>query len=221
MPLNRDISHLKRVSLDYIKEQNLHKGAHGVRPEVWQDYMQELHEKNQSGRVTKKRRSRKAYGGSKRYQPDYPSYTYNLDEGARKRDITFSWPIDRSNFWLSSFFGPRRHPNGSLGFHYGIDMAAVRGTPVYPAAPGVVVEARMAPGFGKTVVVAHTPKYRTRYAHLDSIAVRMGQKVGHENMLGKVGSTGYVRSKRGRDASHLHFEVYAYGKRLNPIHFFG
>jgi murein DD-endopeptidase MepM/ murein hydrolase activator NlpD len=137
------------------------------------------------------------------------------------RDITFDWPIKRSEFWLSSFFGPRRQPGGKIGFHYGIDMAAVRGTPVHPACAGVVVEARIAPGYGKTVVVSHNHKYKTRYAHLDKIAVRVGQKVTTASLLGKVGATGHVRSKHGRaGGSHLHFEVYAYGKRMNPMYFF-
>jgi murein DD-endopeptidase MepM/ murein hydrolase activator NlpD len=37
---------------------------------------------------------------------------------------------------------------------------------------------------------------------------------------GKVGSTGHVRKKIGRDASHLHFEIAAYGKKVNPLSFF-
>lgn len=90
----------------------------------------------------------------------------------------------------------------------------------YPAAEGIVVEARNATGYGKTVVVAHSRKYRTRYAHLDKILVKPGQKVTRSDTIGRVGSTGYVRSKKGRDASHLHFEVYAFGKKVNPMYFF-
>ncbi len=92
---------------------------------------------------------------------------------------------------------------------------------VYPAADGVVVEARNAQGYGKTVVIAHNRKYKTRYAHLHTINVRVGQNVTPDMMLGRVGSTGTVRSKRGRDAaSHLHFEVYVFGKKVNPMYFF-
>lgn len=140
----------------------------------------------------------------------------------RPTDIQFVWPIKRSEFWLSSFYGPRRRSNGSPGFHTGIDLAAVRGTPVHAAAPGIIVEAWNAPGYGKTVVVAHSRKYRTRYAHLDRILVKMGAKVDTSTVIGRVGSTGHVRSKWGRNGgSHLHFEVHAYGKKVNPINFFG
>jgi murein DD-endopeptidase MepM/ murein hydrolase activator NlpD len=221
VPINRDLSHLKQVSLNYIKEQKLHRLVHRMHPDVWQDYTQELHQKTQenSGRPARRQVGRKKrkritnHGYSSRY-------TLAYDDGVKQRDINFNWPINRSQFWLSSPFGPRRHPNGSIGFHSGIDMAAVRGTLVYPAAPGVVVEARSAPGYGKTVVIMHTNKYKTRYAHLDAICVRVGQEVGCQKLIGKVGSTGHVRSRRGRGGgSHLHFEVYAYGKRLNPMYF--
>ncbi len=136
-----------------------------------------------------------------------------------KRDIYFAWPIENSQFWLSSFFGPRKQPSGAWGFHYGIDMAALKGTPVKAAYAGMVVEATHGAGFGKTVVVMHNNKYKTRYAHLNTILVRIGQKVEQGEIIGKVGDTGIVRSKSGRDPSHLHFEVYKFGKRVNPMYY--
>jgi murein DD-endopeptidase MepM/ murein hydrolase activator NlpD len=133
--------------------------------------------------------------------------------------MVFSWPIDRSRFWLSSFFGPRRKKNGTMGFHYGIDMAALKGTSVMAAAPGTVVEARYDAGYGNTIVLAHNGKYKTRYAHLDSIFVKVGQRVQRGSLIGTVGNTGYVRSAFGKDPSHLHFELYMFGKKVNPMHF--
>lgn len=136
-----------------------------------------------------------------------------------KKDFIFSWPIDRSRFWLSSFFGPRRKKNGSPGFHYGIDMAALKGTSVMAAAPGVVIESRYNAGYGNTIVLAHNGKYKTRYAHLDSLFVKVGQPVQRGALIGTVGNTGYVRSAFGKDPSHLHFELHMFGKKVNPMHF--
>jgi murein DD-endopeptidase MepM/ murein hydrolase activator NlpD len=130
------------------------------------------------------------------------------------RDITFAWPIERSQFWLSSFFGPRRG-----GFHRGIDMAAIKGTKVKSAGAGTVIEAGYIRGYGKRVVVLHSPKYKTRYAHLDTIKVKVGQKVETGTLLGTVGSTGHTYSVHKSDASHLHFEVCIYGKQINPLYF--
>lgn len=134
-------------------------------------------------------------------------------------DISFAWPIDRSHFWLSSFYGSRRKPDRTWGFHYGIDMAAIKGTTVKAVAPGIVVEAGANKGYGNTIVLMHNNKYRTRYAHLHKIYVHHGQRIEQGQRIGAVGDTGLVR-KRGKYASHLHFEVYVFGKRVNPLYFF-
>lgn len=133
-------------------------------------------------------------------------------------ELALMWPIDKSQFWLSSLFGSRKNPDGSLGFHRGVDMASAKGTAVRAAATGKVVEARYVAGYGNTVVVKHTNKYKTRYAHLATITVSVGQYIKRGTLVGTVGDTGWVR-KAGSDASHLHFELHAYGKQVNPLPF--
>ncbi len=135
-----------------------------------------------------------------------------------KRDRLLAWPIDKKLFWLSSPFGPRKKSGGAWGFHTGIDMAALRGTPVKAAAAGTVIEAGRAGGYGNTVVIAHDAKYKTRYAHLQRMDVKVGQKVTTRTQIGLVGDTGFVR-KSGKDASHLHFEVCVHNKQVNPLYF--
>ncbi len=134
------------------------------------------------------------------------------------KDINFIWPVNRAHFWLSSFYGARRKPDRSWGFHHGIDMAACRGEPVMAAAAGVITEAWYHKGFGNTIVVMHNNKYSTRYAHLHKMYVRVGQHVQQGQRIGEVGATGNVRGRNS--GSHLHLEVMAYGKRVNPLYFF-
>jgi len=136
----------------------------------------------------------------------------------KKNEINISWPLERSSFWISSYFGPRKKPGGGTKFHYGIDMAALKGTPVYAAAGGDIIEADYARGYGNTIVVKHSATYQTRYAHLHKILVEVGKKVKKGDCIGQVGDTGSVR-KSGSDASHLHFEVYAAGKKVNPMRY--
>lgn len=131
-------------------------------------------------------------------------------------DAHFVWPIDRSLFWLSSLFGPRKLKNKNWKFHYGIDMAALKGTPVYAAAGGIVVDSHYSTGYGNSIVIVHNKKYKTRYAHLHTRKVKIGQKVRSGEVIGTVGDTGHVR-KSGKDASHLHFEVFVFGKQINPL----
>ncbi len=105
---------------------------------------------------------------------------------------------------------------GGTKYHYGIDMAANKGTPVRAAATGIVLESYWNNGYGNCIIVAHNRKYKTRYAHLNTRRVKIGQKVKRGEVIGTVGDTGLVR-KSGKDASHLHFEVYAFGRHINPL----
>lgn len=128
----------------------------------------------------------------------------------------FQWPIERENFWLSSHFGRRKGPRGVMQFHYGIDMASIKGTPVYAAGAGRVIRAGYESGYGNTILIKHSPLYQTRYAHLDTIAVKKGQIIKQGARIGTVGDTGFTR-KSGTNASHLHFEVCKQGRRVNPL----
>ncbi len=135
------------------------------------------------------------------------------------REALFAWPVAPENFWVSSLFGPRKL-GGRYGFHAGVDMAAPRGTPVHAAGAGIIVEACYSAGYGNYILIAHNRKFKTRYAHLDKILVRVGQNVCSGDCIGRVGATGFVRkSRRGGSASHLHFEVYMKGKPVNPFFF--
>ena len=57
--------------------------------------------------------------------------------------------------------------------------------------------------YGNLVVVNHPGGKQTRYAHLDTIQVVIGQQVNSGEVLGTVGTTG----RPDLDTPHLHFEV--------------
>jgi hypothetical protein len=118
--------------------------------------------------------------------------------------IALAWPVQAP---IGDGFGPR----GSR-FHAGLDLLAPRGVDVTAAAPGRVTWAgRLAGGWGKLVVVAHTHGVRTMYAHLSSIAVHVGQRVATGDRLGAVGATGDATGP------HLHFEVRLRGAAVDPV----
>lgn len=222
--INRELEYLKQSTLDYLKIQNLSYLENRISPDSWRDYTDQVIDLHKE-QTQKKRHHRSKRVSTKKKKKTYAKQVQSEIASKIKQhvhEMGMAWPVDRSQFWMSSPFGPRRNPNGARGFHTGIDMAAVKNTPVKAAASGVVVEARYASGYGNTVVIAHTGKYRTRYAHLNSFSVEVGQKVERGQQIGKVGATGCVRSKRrGGDASHLHFEVHAFGKHVNPMYFLG
>ncbi|MGE4553157.1 MAG: M23 family metallopeptidase, partial [Desulfovibrionaceae bacterium] len=63
------------------------------------------------------------------------------------------------------------------------------------------------------LVVTHSDKIKTRYAHLSGFAVKEGQRVLRGQVIGYVGNTG--RSK----APHLHYEVQVSGAPVNPFNY--
>lgn len=111
----------------------------------------------------------------------------------------------------TSNFGSRTDPFlGSVAFHAGIDFRSPSGTAVEATAPGRVVAAGPAGGYGNMVEVDHGGGLATRYAHLSRIDVEVGEDVRKGTVLGEVGSTG--RST----GPHLHYETRVNGVAVNP-----
>lgn len=119
------------------------------------------------------------------------------------------WP---AHGWLSSTVGTRRDPfTGDRDYHAGLDISADRGSPVYSTADGKVTQSSYEGSYGNLIVVDHGYGLETRYGHLASYRVKAGAYVKRGDILGTVGSTG--RST----GSHLHYEVRANGRLLNPL----
>lgn len=98
--------------------------------------------------------------------------------------------------------------------HKGVDIRAAKGAPVRASADGVVVEASSRvpgkEGYGTLVIVDHGHGMQSRYAHLDSYKVKIGQSVKKGELIGAVGETGKVTGP------HLHFEVLKNGQPVEP-----
>jgi murein DD-endopeptidase MepM/ murein hydrolase activator NlpD len=111
----------------------------------------------------------------------------------------------------TSGYGLRTDPvNGHAVNHLGFDVAAKAGTGVAAAARGTVVHAGPAGTYGNLVTLRHDNGFETRYAHLSSVDVKVGDLVEAGADLGKVGSTGYSTGP------HLHFEIRLDGKPIDP-----
>jgi murein DD-endopeptidase MepM/ murein hydrolase activator NlpD len=92
---------------------------------------------------------------------------------------------------MSSGFGMRMDPFlRSPAMHTGLDMRGDTGDPVRATANGTVTSAGPNGGYGKMVEIEHQNGLSTRYAHLSSIDVKVGQAVKIGQVLGRIGSTG-------------------------------
>lgn len=217
--INREPAYLKKSTVAYLKEQRMESLLNRMNLHELQNYTDQVLESDTKKKAPKKSKRARSQPTKRRRSSVEPSYRQPRWLVGRRASLTgleFAWPIEKNKFWMSSFFGPRKKPNGRWGFHYGIDMAAPRGTPVYASAGGVVEFAGRARGYGNTIVIVHDGQYKTRYAHLDSIYVRVHKKVNAGDKIGAVGDTGFT-IKSGKDASHLHFELYEKGAQINPL----
>jgi murein DD-endopeptidase MepM/ murein hydrolase activator NlpD len=93
----------------------------------------------------------------------------------------------------------------------GVNILAPRGTPIKAADNGVVVYAGSEiKGSGNLVLVRHSDRWMTAYAHMDKITVKRGATIARGSKIGTVGSTGSV------DKPQLHFEVRRGTTAINP-----
>ena len=119
------------------------------------------------------------------------------------------WP---ATGWLSSRMGPREDPvTGGSDYHGGLDIAGDKGQPVYATAAGTVTHLGYQGAYGNLIVIDHGFGLETRYGHLQGYTVKKGDRVKRGDVIGKVGATGRATGY------HLHYEVLANGKLLNPL----
>ena len=118
---------------------------------------------------------------------------------------------------ISSHFGLRDMNNDGIleSGHSGIDIPATDGTPLYAAGSGVVLEAGdTGNSYGIAVKILHENGLVTYYAHMSAVTVKVGQTVSQNQMIGNVGTTGYVTG------AHVHFEVrLPSGGQVNPVNY--
>jgi murein DD-endopeptidase MepM/ murein hydrolase activator NlpD len=114
----------------------------------------------------------------------------------------------------TSSYGVRLDPfTGRPALHTGLDFAGAYMTPIHATAPGVVSFVGQRTGYGNVVEIDHGGGFKTRYAHLQSFAVHVGERVAVGERIAAMGSTG--RST----GVHLHYEVWVNGRPENPLHF--
>ncbi len=114
---------------------------------------------------------------------------------------------------VSSGFGMRVHPIFRyIAMHWGIDIAAPYGSPIYTTADGIVEVAEPRGDYGNYLFVRHGSAYSTAYAHTSRFAagIHPGVRVTRGQIIGYSGYSGLSTGP------HLHYEVYLNGNRIRP-----
>ena len=114
---------------------------------------------------------------------------------------------------ISGVYGSQRILNGKPKWpHYGIDIAAKKGTMIKSSASGTVTMAEDDLYYtGGTIIMDHGHGISTIYSHLENVMVSVGDEINQGDIIGTVGSTG--RST----GPHLDFRVNWFQTRLDPM----
>jgi len=144
--------------------------------------------------------------------PREPS-PYFIKEPDRKviqtRSLKFlMWPVARHK--VSQKFRPEGSSRRKS--HDGIDISAPRGTRIYAPADGTVIYAgHRFHGYGRMIMIEHSPIFTTLYGHCQKLLVHSGEAVKRGNLIALVGRTGHAT------APHLHFEVRVKREPVDPL----
>lgn len=126
-------------------------------------------------------------------------------------------PIDNKHLTLlTASYGNLIHPfYKSSHLHRGVDYSVPIGTAVFATADGVVeVIENRGQSSGISMLVKHSPRYKTFYANLDKVLIAPGTNVVRGDVIGFSGNSGLSF------APHLHYEVRQNGVAVNPLPFF-
>jgi murein DD-endopeptidase MepM/ murein hydrolase activator NlpD len=126
----------------------------------------------------------------------------------------FMQPIEGR--FTSSFGSPRRYvAGGNVSYHYGADIAAPQGTPIYATNAGRVLVADFYPIKGGLVVIDHGASVYSIYMHQSKIVAKVGETVSRGQQIGEVGTTGLSTGP------HLHWEIRVNQVATNPLTWVG
>ncbi len=137
-----------------------------------------------------------------------PAASARTDATAR---LQLAWPASGT---VTARFGEWRGSHR----HRGIDIGMLRTLGVRAVGAGVVEQTGYVAGYagyGNIVLLDLPGPYTALYAHLSSVRVRPGQRVGKGQRLGLAGCTGSC------SGTHLHFEVTNRGAPVDPLRFLG
>lgn len=139
---------------------------------------------------------------------------YEQQKGSSTYTGSGIFVIPTQNYRISSGFVNRISPiTGKPEKHNGLDFAAPRGTPIFAAESGTVIDSRYSSSWGNVVQIDHGGGLVTLYAHCSARLVSTGQTVKRGETIALVGTTGWSTG------NHLHFTVYKNGVAVNPTNY--
>ncbi|ATW25972.1 M23 family metallopeptidase [Candidatus Formimonas warabiya] len=128
------------------------------------------------------------------------------------QDIVMRWPGQGQV--ITGFGFSHSETFNDIRFHSGIDIALPPGYEVRAALPGTVTSIASSPLWGYEIAIKHGEKLETRYKGIKPEKAEPGFTVAKGEIIGSVLVSPKYEAKM---APHLHFEVYEYGKAVDPM----
>ncbi|MCW8960866.1 MAG: M23 family metallopeptidase [Ignavibacteriaceae bacterium] len=128
---------------------------------------------------------------------EYINYLFHQDDNS----IFFILPV---NGYISRGFDPDRG-------HFGIDIVAKVGTPVFASAGGFVVFSGYTNDYGHVLILSHSDGYLSFYKHCSVLLKRDREFVKQGELIAQTGNSGLATT-----GPHLHFEIWHNGKAVDP-----
>jgi murein DD-endopeptidase MepM/ murein hydrolase activator NlpD len=128
---------------------------------------------------------------------EYVKYLFHQDDNT----IFFILPV---NGYISRGFDPDRG-------HFGIDIVAKVGTPVFASAGGFVVFSGYTDDYGHVLILSHSEGYLSFYKHCSVLLKKDREFVKQGELIAQTGNSGLATT-----GPHLHFEIWHDGKAVDP-----
>ena len=118
--------------------------------------------------------------------------------------VDFIWPYGGK---ITQKYGKNSKNIGNRG----INISGKVGDNIHATSDGIIDYVGKIRGFGEVVILSHDNDYNTIYAHLSESNMKEGNTVKKNDIIGKVGSTGFT------DKNALHFKIFYKGRPVDPI----
>ncbi len=206
---NRALTRLKVKTDEYlarkIEKERMLKKLKGDRSAYQQQLTQKAKERQQLlNLIATLERERKA---QERQPGTKPAVNFTF-QNFRKAKGKLPWPVKGK---IITRYGKQRDPVSRTYIkNTDIEIKVSPGTPVRCVFPGVVRVITYLPGYGNTVIVDHGKGYYSVYSHLAEIYVYKNSVVNKNQVIGKVGESGYLGPVT------LRFGIYGKDRTYNP-----
>jgi len=136
----------------------------------------------------------------------YAKNVINIDI-SKEKEQGFIWPLKRK---VIIFYGTKKNNIKQKG----INIRGRQGEKIVAARSGrVSFCSDYVKGYGKLIIIDHSDKFQTVYAHNSQNLVKQGDEVKQGTVIAKVGSTGRVSTPQ------LHFEIRKDSYPMNPFYY--